>query len=148
MSIKSSRKNGIDANKLDELLVASVKRMSLNQSMLKFTQNLREQGVVISLFTNNMDIFDRVSRYHHQLDDYFDFIYSSSAYGQLKFETDAIILKACIDADVGMGDLMLVDDSPVSYETARKLDIPAFPYTDYTASQQPFETWPLHLLDR
>jgi len=118
--------------------------MPLNQSMLSFVQRLRKAGVVVSLFTNNMDIFDTISRFHHKLDDHFDYIYSSSAYGQLKLENDVLIRKACQDAQADKDHTAFVDDSLSSFEAATQYGILTFLYADYDASQTAFEEWLLH----
>ncbi len=134
-------KTGIPADDLDALLTESVKRMPINQLMLTFLQRLRRTGVIISLFTNNMDIFDTVSRSHHKLDNHFDHIYSSSAYGQLKLENDTLVSKACLDAAASRENTAFVDDSTSSLKSATEYGILTFLYTDYIASQDAFENW-------
>ncbi len=135
------QKTGIKAENLDRLLQDSVKRMSMNHRMLTFTGKLRKKGVIVSLFTNNMDIFDSVSRWHHELDAYFDFIYSSSAYGQLKLENDTLLNRALDDAKAAKSEVAFVDDSRVAYDAATSFGISTFLYQDYTDSQAAFEAW-------
>jgi HAD superfamily hydrolase (TIGR01509 family) len=132
---------GLDANALDQLLEASVKRMPLNTRMLDYIATLRKRGVTVSLFTNNMDIFDTVSRAHHQLDNHFDHIYSSSEQGQLKLEDEALLRKALREAGVSKAQTAFVDDSSASYEAATSYGIQTFLYDDYDASQKSFEIW-------
>jgi FMN phosphatase YigB (HAD superfamily) len=134
-------KTGVSADQLDDLLLRSVKLMPLNKPLLAFTQELRKAGVVVSLFTNNMDIFDNVSRWHHKLDDFFDHIYSSSAYGQLKLENDELIKTACLDAGTNQTHTALVDDSMSSFKAATAHGIQPFLYENYVESQKAFENW-------
>lgn len=134
-------KTGISADDLDALLSESVKHMPINQPMVDFLQRLRKAGVTISLFTNNMDIFDNISRSHHKLDNHFDHIYSSSAYGQLKLENDTLVRKACLDANTHRKNTAFVDDSTSSFKAATEYGILTFLYPDYTASQDAFEKW-------
>ncbi len=135
------QKTGLDARKLDTLLEASVKRMPLNQPLIRFITKLRSFGVQASLFTNNMDIFDIVSRAHHHLDTHFDHIYSSSEFGQLKLENDQLLKRALHDAQTTMSHTAFVDDSQSSYDAATKYGVHTFLYKDYAASQADFEQW-------
>lgn len=135
------QRTGIQADRLDALLIESVRRMPLNQPMLTFIKQLRQKGVIVSLFTNNMDIFDTVSRTFHQLDDHFDYIYSSSAHQRLKLEDNYMLTKASRDASANIGEIALVDDSQYSYDVATSFGVPTFLYTHYTDSQPAFEKW-------
>jgi len=135
------KKAGLSARQLDALLEESVKRMSLNQALLRYIGQLRSNGVVVSLFTNNMDVFDKVSRAHHKLDTYFDHIYSSSEQGQLKLEDDTLLLRVIQDAGTGIAHTAFVDDSTSSYEAATSYGVATCLYKDYTYSQKLFEAW-------
>ncbi|NCU37800.1 hypothetical protein EOL96_01915 [Candidatus Saccharibacteria bacterium] len=135
------KKQGIGADQLDDLLKRSVKEMKMNSQMLAYLQKLRKQGIVVSLFTDNMDIFDTVSRYHHELDSQFDYIYSSSMYGQLKLENDTLLKKAIYDARTRPSEVAFVDDSTEAYEKATKYGIKTFVYGKYVDSQPDFEAW-------
>ncbi|NCD00432.1 MAG: hypothetical protein EOL95_12135 [Bacteroidia bacterium] len=132
---------GLSAKRLDHLLHQSVINMDLNKLMLSYVKYLRENGVTVGLFTNNMDVFDSISRYHFNLDKYFNHIYSSSAYGQLKLENDTIIRKVIDDTHVHIDEVALVDDSQSSFDTATKYGIATFLYRNYKESQVEFETW-------
>lgn len=134
--------HGLNARQLDTLLEKSIERMPINQLMLDFVGFVRSKGVSVSLFTNNMDIFDMVLRRYHRLDEHFDHIYSSSQYGQLKLENDALIMKALKDAGTKtIDEAVLVDDSQDSYDLAKGYGLDAFLYKRYTDSQNQFETW-------
>lgn len=135
------RQTGVDARQLDRLLRESVKHMLLNHPLLSFIASLRSGGVAVSLFTNNMDIFDTVSRAHHQLDEHFDYIYSSSQYGQLKFENDILLQTAMRESGVEKEGIALVDDSRNSFKMATKYGIGVFLYDKYEESQPAFERW-------
>lgn len=139
--VRVERQTGIAADVLDALLVESIKNMPLNQPMIAFVKKLRAMGVTVSLFTNNMDIFDQISRAHHQLDSLFDFIYSSSAYGALKLESEVLLQKACDDAGAPRTQVALVDDSLSSFTAAKHFGIKPFLYKNYEMSQSDFEHW-------
>lgn len=130
-------KTGIHADELDKLLIESVQRMPLNQPMLSFIKQLRRKGIIVSLFTNNMDIFDTVSRTFYRLDDHFDYVYSSSAHNRLKLEDNYLLTKASKDASVNIGEIALVDDSQHSYDAATSFGVQTFLYAHYTGSQRP-----------
>jgi FMN phosphatase YigB (HAD superfamily) len=132
---------GLSAEKLDKLLIASVKRMHINQPLLQYADKLRSNGVKVCLFTNNMDIFDTVSRFAHNLDNHFDHIYSSSEHGRLKLEDDSLLRRACQDAGTQVGDVALVDDSQASFDLAEKYGVATFLYDKYEDSQTAFEAW-------
>jgi FMN phosphatase YigB (HAD superfamily) len=136
-----AKKTGLDVPSLDRLLEESVRHMPLNTHLLQYITLLRKKGVVVSLFTNNMDIFDRVSRGYHNLDAHFDFIYSSSAYGQLKLENDTLLRRAMQDAKVTVEQVAFVDDSQSSYDAATGYGVATFLYAHYNASQSAFEMW-------
>ena len=136
-----ARETGTDVHLLDNLLKESIAYMPLNPSLLHHLALLRSKGVIVSLFTNNMDIFDDVSREHHQLDTHFDHIYSSSAYGQLKLENEVLVRKALQEANVDSESTALVDDSPDSFARASSYGITTFLYDQYEDSQVAFEQW-------
>lgn len=131
----------INARELDNLLEESVKRMPINQPLLRCIENLRKNGVTVSLFTNNMDIFDTVSRFHHELDNHFDHIYSSSAYGQLKLEDDVLLTRAMQEAGTDAEHTAFVDDAQSSHDAATGFGVATFIYKDYEDSQKGFEQW-------
>jgi FMN phosphatase YigB (HAD superfamily) len=135
------RTAGVDARELDALLRASIKHMPLNHSLLGFITSLRSRGVTVSLFTNNMDIFDTYGRAYHQLDNHFDAIYSSSQHGQLKLENDTLLQLALSEAGVDVQNTALVDDSHNSLQRATQYGVNTFLYEKYEESQPLFERW-------
>lgn len=135
------RRAGIDARLLDGLLEESIGHMSLNPSLLRFVATLRSRGVVVSLFTNNMDIFDVVSVRQHRLREHFDHIYSSSLHGQLKLENEVLLREAAGEVGASLDAVVLVDDSSQSFARATGYGVATFLYDQYEASQPAFETW-------
>jgi FMN phosphatase YigB (HAD superfamily) len=87
-----------------------------------------------------MDIFDIVSREHHKLDSHFDFIYSSSRYGQLKLD-DVLLQKAMREGGATSTSTVLVDDSLNSHTRAMSYGVETFPISEYEASQPAFRRW-------
>lgn len=132
---------GIDPAIYDVALIESVRRMQLNERMLKTVQEVRATDVQVALFTDNMDIFDEVSVDHHKLADYFDAIYSSSQHGKMKVEDDSLFMRACREFSVEPMDVALVDDSRTSTEAVKGFGGYAFLYESYIDSHLEFTRW-------
>lgn len=135
------------ASVYDEALLKSVTTMQLNQQMLDSVRRVRNSGVKVALFTNNMDVFDDVTVKHFNLADQFDAIYSSSQHGKLKFEDNTLFAKAASDAGAMPHEVALVDDSISSVEAMKQLDGIPFHYKNYTEDHPQFELWISGLLN-
>lgn len=133
--------SGIDPSIYDEALTRSVHNMRLNVEMLETIASLRKAGVAVALFTDNMDIFDNLTVPLYELDQKFDAIYSSSAYGRLKLENDTLLMRAAREADAQPHQVALVDDRERSCEFIRSLGGHAFLYDNYTDSHPAFTSW-------
>jgi FMN phosphatase YigB (HAD superfamily) len=132
----------VEARLLDELLVKSVKAMTMSRQMIDYIQALRQRGVVVSLFTDNMDIFDQVAIAYHKLHNYFDYIYSSSTHGSLKLEDMTLLEKAMRDAGVKAPvELALVDDAPHNCQRVEEYGGRTFLYPNGDTAQAAFESW-------
>ncbi|HEU5121962.1 MAG TPA: HAD family hydrolase [Candidatus Saccharimonadales bacterium] len=132
---------GIDARLLDNILERSIEYMPINRPLLNLVETLRTNGVTVGLFTDNMDVFDKISTAHHMLNKRFDAIYSSSKYGQLKLENETLLHTAIEEAGAELESTALVDDSPRSYNRARQYGLATYLYGDYEQSQKEFEAW-------
>lgn len=109
------------SNVLDNGLVSSVQAMTINQPLLDFSQNLRQAGVKTLIFTDNMDIFEKVAVPHHHLDQYFDAYYSSHTYGKLKKDDDWQFLSDVITThNSSYSESLLIDDSASIGEVMRQ----------------------------
>lgn len=130
-----------DPSHYDAALIESITRMKINQHMLYTVRKLRNAGIKVALFTNNMDIFDTFSVRHHQLQDHFDAIYSSSQHGKLKTEDDTLFAKACKEMAVRPDQVGLVDDSRDPIKSVAEFGGHTFLYENYTESHSAFEAW-------
>jgi FMN phosphatase YigB (HAD superfamily) len=123
---------------LDRLLVQSVKEFTLNTALLQHIARLRKNDWSVYLYTDNMDIFDRVSVSHFGLDRHFDAIYSSSAYGYLKFENDRLLTILKTEQGITQEPIYLVDDK--IHQVALDAGLHFFHYKDWSM-QNTFEQW-------
>jgi FMN phosphatase YigB (HAD superfamily) len=125
----------------DEVLVESVKNIKLNQTMLRTVCRVRDAGVRVALFTDNMDVFDDIAVGHFRLLDHFDAVYSSSQHGKLKFEDDSLFRKAASSVDANPEEVALVDDSTRSMNAMEQLGGKWFHYANYDRDHPLFEAW-------
>lgn len=135
------------ASVYDETLLNSITAMQLNREMLDTVRRVRDSGVKVALFTNNMDVFDDITVKHFNLVNHFDAIYSSSQHGKLKFEDDTLFVKAASNAGATPSEVALVDDSMSSIEAMKQLGGVSFHYKDYTENHPQFESWIFGLLN-
>lgn len=129
---------GLNANKLNDLLEQSVKEFHLNQPLLRYVAKLRKEKWLVYLYTDNMDIFDRVTVPHFNLNECFDAIYSSSTYGSIKFEDLSLFTRLKSEQNIGNGRFYLVDDKIPTI--VKELGIEPFHYKDWSL-QGEFEYW-------
>lgn len=102
----------IDAVILDRELEQSIKQMNINKALLNFSNILRERGVKTSIFTDNMDVFEKFTVPHHSLFNYFDNYYSSHSHHMLKNDNNWEFLRYVIDQNNASYDTtLLIDDS-------------------------------------
>lgn len=128
----------IPLHELDTFLEQSVKEFVFNHSLLDYIDTLRRTGWKVYLYTDNMDIFDKLTVPYHGLQEYFDAIYSSSAYGCLKFEDPTLFSLLKQEQGISHQQVYLVDDKV--HSLALQLGIKAFQYDDWSR-QKEFETW-------
>lgn len=123
---------GTDVEFLNRALIDSVLVMQLNQDLVDLAQELRSKGIKTAIFTDNMDIFERVFVPYNNLTDKFDFIFSSSTHKKLKLDNDAEFLKEVLEA---VGDepqsTLFLDDSPKIGVPMREFGGHFYLYEDY-----------------
>ena len=130
----------------DEALLQSIVTMQLNQKMLDTVRRVRDSGIKVALFTNNMDVFDTITVKYFNLSEHFDAIYSSSQHGKLKFEDGTTFIKAASSVGATASEIALVDDSVDSINAMKQLGGAAFHYKNYTEDHAQFESWIVGLL--
>lgn len=137
-----SKNVGQDAEWLNNALIESVKMMSLNQELLKFALRARKLGIKTAVFTDNMDIFDRVFVQHSKLLDLFNFVFSSSNFGKLKLDDGADFFKHALSfSGCKNGNFLFLDDSIKIKWLTESLGGAFYHYDKYSSSQSGFEEW-------
>jgi FMN phosphatase YigB (HAD superfamily) len=128
----------IPLRELNTLLEQSVKEFVFNHLLLDYVDALRRTDWKVYMYTDNMDIFDKFTVPYHGLQEYFDAIYSSSAYGYLKFEDPTLFSLLKQEQGILNQQVYLIDDK--IHPLASQLGIKAFHYDDWNR-QKEFETW-------
>lgn len=128
----------VQEDELNQLLARSVKEFTLNMPLLDHIARLRKNEWSVYLYTDNMDIFDRVSVPYFDLEERFDAIYSSSDYGHLKFEDASLLSILKNEQAITQETIYLVDDKV--HQEAIKAGVYSFHYTDWSL-QSDFEKW-------
>lgn len=128
----------IPVRKLNMLLEQSVKEFVFNRPLLDYLKTLRQLSWKVFLYTDNMDVFDKLSVPYHGLNEHFDAIYSSSAYGYLKFEDPTLFSLLKQEQGITNQQVYLVDDKV--HPLALQLGIKVFHYDDWSR-QKEFEMW-------
>jgi len=137
-----AEKVGSNVEFLNKHLIDSVLRMQLNKGLIKFAIQMRSLGVRTAIFTDNMDIFDRVFVPYHSLNEKFDFIFSSSTYKKLKLDNDAFFLKETIKKmKSSPSETLLLDDSPEIGVYMNKIGGYFYHYQDYEKELPKFFKW-------
>lgn len=134
----ASKNVQVSEDELNHLLVQSVKEFELNTALLDHISRLRKNEWSVYLYTDNMDIFDRVSVPYFGLEKHFDAIYSSSAYGYLKFEDASLLSILKNEQAITQETIYLLDDKV--HQEAIKAGVCSFHYTDWSL-QSNFEKW-------
>lgn len=129
----------IDLLVLEKLFLESVRRMKVDERLLKIILNLKKQFVKTALVTDNMDVFREITIVNHHLYDYFDVITTSTEYGIFKNEQngklfDITLQKLGIDS---FKNTLFIDDSPSTVELYKTKGGEAFQYSSF----EEFDKW-------
>lgn len=139
---KVAKKINCDPKILDKYLENGIKKMSLNEDLVKFAKKIKTKGVKVVVFTDNMDPFNEMVVPHFQLNEIFDNIISSWDYRILKDENNGefidIILK---EMGIEIEKTLLIDDSTSIYEIIKNKGGHGYIYKDYVNEFPKFEKW-------
>lgn len=109
---KISEMLNVSTDLLNDALIESVKKMSLNQDLFNFAVEQRAKGIQTAVFTDNMDVFEEVFVVENKLDENFDHIFSSSTYGMLKDDNDGEFLDLVVQKfGVDISEVLFIDNS-------------------------------------
>lgn len=137
-----AEKIGTDVDFLNKSLIESILAMKLNDELLNFAKYMRSQGVKVAIFTDNMDIFDRVLVPYNNLKNKFDFVFSSSEYKKLKLDNEAEFLKQVMEEmGVKPAQTLFLDDSPKIGVFMEKFGGHFYLYEDYYNGFNKFIQW-------
>lgn len=137
-----SNKIGADIEFLNKSLIDSVIAMKLNEDLMKFAKLMRNKGVKVSVFTDNMDVFDRVFVPYNDLNGKFDHIFSSSIYKNLKSNGDGTFLKQALEeTGISPENSLFLDNTPKIGEWMVQFGGHFYLYENYETEYQKFEIW-------
>jgi FMN phosphatase YigB (HAD superfamily) len=137
-----STKVGKEVDWLNDTLVESVKNMPLNEDLVNFAARIRKSGVKTAVFTDNMDIFDRIFVEHSNLLELFDYVFSSADFGKLKLDDGAEFFKHALNSSgCSDGNFLFLDDSIKLKDLTESLGGTFYHYNKYSSTQNAFEEW-------
>lgn len=137
-----SQKVGLPAYVLNKALIDSVKKMTLNELLFDFSQNMRACGVKIAILTDNMDVFDKVYIPHVSLNKKFDGIFSSSSFNKLKLDKNAeLIFEAISSMQAEPKNTLFIDDCFENGNILKKAGGIFYHYDRYLAGHGDFLEW-------
>ncbi len=109
---------GIDYQTLLSDFINSTKEMTLAEpEIIDVVKNIRKQGIIVGLATDNMDSFSRWTMPALKLNKFFDHVLDSYKLGTLKSDADengqSLFFKDYMDKNgIGKFELILIDDRP------------------------------------
>ncbi|MBM3257148.1 MAG: hypothetical protein FJY98_02355 [Candidatus Liptonbacteria bacterium] len=113
---------GIEEKLLNELFFEDLKKLPLEERMLAYAKELKQQGKKICIVSDNMDVFSEITVPQHQLNKAFDVVINSADYGLLKQDEKGKLFDIALEA-IGEKDIsltLLIDDSPKSVEVYKE----------------------------
>ncbi|HOX96203.1 MAG TPA: hypothetical protein PLI45_02380 [Candidatus Woesebacteria bacterium] len=107
-----SKETGIAYDLLTKSFLEDVALMEIEMRHIPIIENLKEKGIIVGMVTNNMDVFDIVTRPRLNLDELFNgLVFNSFAFKKMKSDGlfDIAIEKAGLS---DFSNVLLIDDSP------------------------------------
>jgi FMN phosphatase YigB (HAD superfamily) len=106
-----SNGTGLDFDVITKTFLEDVAQMKIETRHTPIVQALKKQGVSVGMITNNMDVFNTVTRPRLKLDDLFDGVFDSFSYKKMKAEgLFDIAMQSLGSTDYSVA--LLIDDSP------------------------------------
>jgi FMN phosphatase YigB (HAD superfamily) len=106
-----SKGTGMDFNVLTKKLLEDVSQMEIEMGHIPIVKALKKKGIKIGMITNNMDVFDIVTRPKLKFDKLFDGkVFNSFAYKKMKAEGLFDLAMKSIDHS-DYSTTLLIDDS-------------------------------------
>ena len=128
---------GIDRELLDRAFIESVKRMRLDEEMIRLAQELKQKGFIVAIVTDNMDIFSEITVPYHGLADVFDVIFNSADQTLLKGDEHGKLFAIVADKiGIATNQSILIDDSKKTTDLFRELGGLAITHTDAYSTRE------------
>jgi len=106
-----SEGTGMNFEDLTKTFLDDVAQMQIETGHTPIIQALKERGVKVGMITNNMDVFNTVTRPKLRLDDLFDGVFDSFSYKKMKADgLFDIAMQSFGNTDYSVA--LLIDDSP------------------------------------
>lgn len=117
---------------LNEILEQSVVEMRIDIRVKNLAWRLKQEGYKLSLVTDNMDVFSRITVKNHKLNELFDVIVNSADYGYLKNDFGGKLFDIAL-AKIGstIEKSLLIDDSLKTIELYKQKGGDGFLYTNF-----------------
>ena len=134
-----SNATGIPLERLNELLITSVRRMKVNTALIRLAETIKNKDIKTALVTNNMDIFNEITVPEKHLGKTFPVIVNSCDFKLMKQDENGRLFDIALHR-LGLGSyegVLLVDDSVTYCDIFREKGGEVYQYSD----QQAFELW-------
>ncbi len=140
VNIYISQNTSIDYDLLTDLFIQGIYEMELDKDLLNFADDLKKRWKNIGLITNNMDIFNEITRVHYNLDSVFPLIINSSDYWLLKHEQNWELFDIAMRKIWGFfSDTLMIDDSSKVYKVFTDKWWICYKYDNYKNFAKRFE---------
>ena len=106
-----SEGTGMDFNTLTMIFLDDVLKMEMETRHIPIVRAVKAQGMKVGMVTNNMDVFDSVTRVNQKLDNLFDGVFNSFTFKKLKGEGLFDIAMQAL-GNPKYDTTLLIDDSP------------------------------------
>ncbi len=134
----------LSIEQMNKFLLDGVKSMELNNELLELSDNLRKKGAKTAIFTDNMDVFDRVMVPHNNLDKKFDAVISSSKFNLLKHDKNGKLFDIAMEnLDSTPEKTLVVDDSIDLKPIVENKGASFYHYENYEEEFNNFKSWVL-----
>jgi FMN phosphatase YigB (HAD superfamily) len=134
-----ARATTVSPRLLDERLLSSVRKMTVNPALMQFAEALKQKGVKVALVTSNMDVFNEITVPEKHLDETFPVIANSYDYKLMKHDENGRLFDIALRR-LGLRSyegVLLIDDSPICCDIFIEKGGEAYRYTGLSA----FEEW-------
>lgn len=106
-----SRGSGVSFEELTQIFLKDAAKMDIETRHIPIVRALKNRGIKVGMITNNMDVFDVVTKPRLKLDKLFDGVFNSFSHKKLKADgLFDIAVQALNNADYKTA--LMIDDSP------------------------------------